>query len=77
MIAEGSEFEQITETELDQLQNAMGEQDPWLIKQLEIFIQEVNQLLQQEHWKTELEEFTHNHTAFFCRRLHNFRRRSL
>jgi len=66
MIAEGSEFEQITETELDQLQNAMGEQDPWLIKQLEIFIQEVNQLLQQEHWKTELEEFTHNHTAFFA-----------
>ena len=43
-----------------------GEQDPWLIKQLEIFIQEVNQLLQQDYWKTELEEFTHNHTAFFA-----------
>ena len=42
------------------------EQDPWFVKQLEIFIQEVNQVLQQEAWKTEFEEFIHNHAAFFA-----------
>ena len=30
-----------------------------------ILIKELNVLLQQDRWKSEFEEFTHNHTAFF------------
>ena len=39
--------------------------DPWFRKQLEIFIQEVNEFLQRKQWKSSFEEFIHNHTAFF------------
>ena len=42
-----------------------GETDPWYTKQLEIFIQEVNEFLRQKEWKDAFVEFIHNHTAFF------------
>lgn len=67
MIAEGDEYEQISDMELDHLENSMepGETDPWYTKQLEIFIQEVNEFLRQKEWKDAFVEFIHNHTAFF------------